>query len=303
MNIPGLTVIPGTPDPAFPNALPVLGFIETSFVNQDKQEVSGVDFGANLTLPIGDTVTPAQRTRRIVPAKYELTTDAGDVLRYDGTLSPCNITSCSGSPKWRASWQNTVEFGKATVSLTGLLHQRLRHGLDRLRRRQGRLPGQRGRRGVDRGVCRRYAGALQCQADLERGSHGALQVQRQVHRLRRRTERVRHRATVRTVGGLRPVLVQPGMGRAEHHGPLLPSRREDRFLTNQCCVEAWAAPSGAARFFPGFRSQRSRVFRRRMRAQAECAQLPPHEKSKRDDSGCEFSRPPPPPHIRATGRG
>src|SRR3546814_9946852 len=50
--------------------------------------------------------------------KYELKTDAGDALRYDGTLSPCNITSCSGSPKWRASWQNTLEFGDTAVSLT-----------------------------------------------------------------------------------------------------------------------------------------------------------------------------------------
>ena len=112
-------VIPGVPDPAFPNALPVLGFIETSFTNQDKQEVSGIDFGANLTVPLGDALTWRSSLDASYLAKYELTTDAGDVLRYDGTLSPCNITSCSGAPKWRGSWQNTVEFGKTAVSLTG----------------------------------------------------------------------------------------------------------------------------------------------------------------------------------------
>jgi iron complex outermembrane recepter protein len=51
--------------------------------------------------------------------KFELITDAGDSFRYEGTLSPCNITSCSGAPKYRGAWQNTVEFGNTAVSLTG----------------------------------------------------------------------------------------------------------------------------------------------------------------------------------------
>jgi iron complex outermembrane receptor protein len=119
VNIPGFVVTPGTPDAAFPNALPVLGFIQSSFTNQDKEEVSGIDFGANYTVPLGDSVTLHSSLDASYLQKYELTTDAGDVLRYDGTLSPCNITSCSGAPKWRGSWQNTLEIGKATVSLTG----------------------------------------------------------------------------------------------------------------------------------------------------------------------------------------
>ncbi|MEO8016775.1 MAG: TonB-dependent receptor [Pseudomonadota bacterium] len=119
VDIPGLTVIPGIADPSFPNALPALGFIQSSFVNQDKQEVSGIDLGANLTIPLGDTLTLQSSLDASYLQKFELTTDAGVVSRYDGTLSPCNITSCSGAPKWRASWQNTVEFGKTTVSLTG----------------------------------------------------------------------------------------------------------------------------------------------------------------------------------------
>ena len=96
----------------------MLGFIQTSFTNQDKQEVSGIDFGANLSLPIGDTMTWRSSLDVSYLEKFELITDAGDSLRYDGTLSPCNITSCSGAPKWRGSWQNTVSFGATSVSLT-----------------------------------------------------------------------------------------------------------------------------------------------------------------------------------------
>jgi iron complex outermembrane recepter protein len=119
VNIPGFNAVPGTPDPAFPNALPVLGFVETSFVNQNKQEVSGIDFGANLTLPLGDKLTLKSSLDLSFLQKFELTQDDGTVSRYDGTLSPCNITSCSGAPKYRGSWQNTVTFGAASVSLTG----------------------------------------------------------------------------------------------------------------------------------------------------------------------------------------
>jgi iron complex outermembrane receptor protein len=112
-------VIPGIPDPAFPNALPVLGFIQTSYVNQDKQKVSGVDFGANLTVPLGDSFTLRTSLDASYLQNYELKSDAGDVFHYAGTLGPCNITSCSGAPKWRGSLQNSVEFGQTTVSLTG----------------------------------------------------------------------------------------------------------------------------------------------------------------------------------------
>ncbi|MBB5704990.1 TonB-dependent receptor domain-containing protein [Sphingopyxis panaciterrulae] len=118
VNIPGITAIAGQPDPAFPNALPVLGFIQSSFTNQDQQTVSGIDFGARASLPIGNSLTWRTDLDASYMLKYELKTDDGDVLRYDGTLSPCNITSCSGSPKWRASWQNTLEFGDTAVSLT-----------------------------------------------------------------------------------------------------------------------------------------------------------------------------------------
>jgi iron complex outermembrane receptor protein len=115
---PNFIVTAGTPDPAHPGALPVLGFIESSFANQNKEEVSGVDIGVNVTVPLSDTLTLRSNLDGSYLAKYQVTTDDGDVLRYDGTLSPCNITSCSGAPKLRASWQNTVEFGKAAISLT-----------------------------------------------------------------------------------------------------------------------------------------------------------------------------------------
>ena len=118
VNIPGIIAIAGVPDPAFPNALPVLGFLQSSYTNQDSEIVSGIDFGANVSVPIGSAMKFRSSIDLSYLGNYTLTTQAGAVLRYDGTLSPCNITSCSGAPKLRGSWQNTIERGDTTVTLT-----------------------------------------------------------------------------------------------------------------------------------------------------------------------------------------
>src|SRR3546814_3218266 len=50
--------------------------------------------------------------------KSDLKPVHGDLLRYDCTLRPCTITSCSCSPQCRASWQNTLVFGDTAVCLS-----------------------------------------------------------------------------------------------------------------------------------------------------------------------------------------
>ncbi|MCX8474496.1 MAG: TonB-dependent receptor [Sphingomonas sp.] len=124
VNIPGIVVTPGTPDTAFPGALPHIGFIEASYVNANQQVVQGVDFGANASFNISDGVKLASSFEASYLDKNHLTIldpftgEAAEPLKFEGTLSPCNTTSCSGSPRWRASWQNTLTFGDTTVSAT-----------------------------------------------------------------------------------------------------------------------------------------------------------------------------------------
>ena len=120
VNIPGINVLPGVPDPNFPNALPHIGFIESSFQNQGSQITRGIDFGINSRMNITDGIRWISSGDASYLMKYQLTDGDGNKLRYDGTLSPCNITSCSGAPKWRFSWQNSFEFGNTT--LTGTLY-------------------------------------------------------------------------------------------------------------------------------------------------------------------------------------
>jgi iron complex outermembrane receptor protein len=124
VNAPGVTVTPGIPNALFPNATPHIGFIETSYANADNQLVQGIDFGVNARFDLMEGVRLTSsleasylHKNRLTPRDL-VTGELQDELRYEDSLSPCNVTSCSGSPAWRGSWQNTVQIGDTTVSAT-----------------------------------------------------------------------------------------------------------------------------------------------------------------------------------------
>ncbi|MEG3177203.1 TonB-dependent receptor [Sphingomonas sp. RB3P16] len=119
VNIPGITVKPGVADPNFPNALPQLGFVQYGFVNTTSQTTSGLDFSGTARLPLGHGINLTSRIDATYLINLEQSLPNGTTQRFDGSLSPCNITSCSGAPKWRGSWSNTLDFnGRGSLSAT-----------------------------------------------------------------------------------------------------------------------------------------------------------------------------------------
>ena len=119
VNIPGVTVIPGTPDAQNPNALPLLGFIQSPFQNANSFLGKGIDFSADVRVPITGGISLRSWLNASYLLKLQQKNDDGTILRFDGTLGPCGWTSCSGAPKLRGTWQNTFEFGdRANLTLT-----------------------------------------------------------------------------------------------------------------------------------------------------------------------------------------
>jgi iron complex outermembrane receptor protein len=123
--VPGVNVIAGIADPQFPNARPLPAFVEFSFQNADEERVQGIDLGADIRHDFGFVKLYSSLDASYL-IRYEVIRKDGSVERYDGTLSPCDYTSCSGSPKWRGSWQNTLTFGN--LNLTGTVYYT--HGYD-----------------------------------------------------------------------------------------------------------------------------------------------------------------------------
>lgn len=119
VDIDGLVVTPGAADAENLGALPLLGTIESSFQNADGMMGEGLDFSASASIPLTDNIgwSTSATASYLIRLQQEL--DDGTVNRFDGSLGGCNWTSCSGAPRFRASWQNTLEFAdKGSFSLT-----------------------------------------------------------------------------------------------------------------------------------------------------------------------------------------
>ena len=116
VNVPGITVVPGAIDPDYPNALPLIGFIVYPYSNADSEIASGIDLGVNWTHDFGSFVFS---TNLDMSKLDELSkTISGVKQEYQGTLSPCDVTSCSGAPDLRATWVNRIEMDKLSFALT-----------------------------------------------------------------------------------------------------------------------------------------------------------------------------------------
>ena len=120
VSVPGVTgVVRGTPDPLNPTALPLINSFSSGYKNANSEKASGLDFSGAVRFPIGSSgVRFTSQANASVLLNLALN-NGGNIERYDGTLGPCNITSCSGAPRLRGNWANTLDFnGRGSVTLT-----------------------------------------------------------------------------------------------------------------------------------------------------------------------------------------
>lgn len=115
----GYTVVADVPDSNFPNALPRVAYVYVPFLNQNKQVVSGMDFNASYHAPVlnGKMVWTSTITATYL-GQFDQTQASGEVQHFAGTVGPQDPTAGSGSPRMRANWQNTFDFGKLSLSTT-----------------------------------------------------------------------------------------------------------------------------------------------------------------------------------------
>ena len=105
-------------DPLFPNALPRVLIISVPFVNASSESTSGLDFSATATVPLTPSVRFISRVDVTDIFKFDLHPGDGTVQKYVGTLGPYELSSGAGTPKWRGSWQNTLETDTFSLSAT-----------------------------------------------------------------------------------------------------------------------------------------------------------------------------------------
>jgi iron complex outermembrane receptor protein len=113
-------------DPLFPNALPRPLIINGPYVNAGYFKTEGLDFSANVDLPITDSVRFISRLDVNKILRFNVDFGDGVERKYVGTLGPYELSSGAGTPEWRGNWQNTFEFGDFSVSATAYYVSRIK---------------------------------------------------------------------------------------------------------------------------------------------------------------------------------
>ena len=112
-------------DPLFPNALPRVLIINAPFVNANSARTSGLDMSGTVNFKLGDDVRITSKAEATVIFKYNLN-NGGIIQKYAGTLGPYELSSGNGTTKWRGNWQNTIEYGKFSGTVTAYYVGRLK---------------------------------------------------------------------------------------------------------------------------------------------------------------------------------
>ena len=120
----GYSVVTYPVDPAFPAATPVVAIINSPYANAAEIQTSGLDFSALFQKRFSPSFrfSSELEVTKIFKFNFRPCTDNADpgcdVQKYAGTLGPYQLSSGAGTPDWRGSWSNSVEFGRATVTGT-----------------------------------------------------------------------------------------------------------------------------------------------------------------------------------------
>jgi iron complex outermembrane receptor protein len=113
----GYTVTLNGPDPEHPDAIQTVSVVNASYVNAQSQRTAGIDFTAQVQLPLGNGLKWSSLFEATRILKSNLKTPSG-TQKYAGTQGPYVLSSGAGTPAWRGSWSNSLSFGPATLTAT-----------------------------------------------------------------------------------------------------------------------------------------------------------------------------------------
>lgn len=117
----GVTLTLNPVDPAHPTLRPTVYSVNFLYSNGNTLQTSGMDFQVQATAKFGQDVKLTSIFEATDIFEYNVDDGTGTgIQKYVGTLAPYAVTSASGTPRWRASWQNTLE--KGPFSLTGTVN-------------------------------------------------------------------------------------------------------------------------------------------------------------------------------------
>ncbi len=226
----GITVTPDVADPDHPEATILRpGIVNLGYINAASLVTSGIDLALQARIPLPRPLSDIKWTstgQATYILGYTITYPGVGLESYAGTLGPANVTSASGTPRWRANWANTFTYQAPRRDRHGQLHKRLqahRRGRHWPRHPEQLRPGA-------AGLLRRSA-ALRREQFRRRGSDHQLLAERPPESLHEHLQHLRQRSAAR-YRHLWRLSVQPCLGRGRNSATRLPLRHHRPFLNN-----------------------------------------------------------------------
>ena len=115
---PGYTIIADNADPNAPTALPRPLVVKAPYINANSLRTDGLDVNLHANYDLwGDSkfISDLNMTKIF---SWKMIFPDGSSQQYVGTEGPYILSSGAGTPRYRASWANTVTIRKAEVTAT-----------------------------------------------------------------------------------------------------------------------------------------------------------------------------------------
>lgn len=118
----GISVTPDVADPDHPEATILRpGIVNLGYINAAKLVTSGIDLALGARIPLPRPLQDIKWTstgQATYILGYTITYPGTGLQSYAGSLGPANISSASGTPRWRANWANTFTYKRLAVTAT-----------------------------------------------------------------------------------------------------------------------------------------------------------------------------------------
>lgn len=115
---PGYSIVADTADPLYPNAIPRPVVVSAPYVNKGSIITDGLDLSATAVFALTGTLNYTTQFNATHIFEYFSIIPGQPTLQYAGTESPCEYTSCEGTPRNRFTWSHTLDFAPYSVTAT-----------------------------------------------------------------------------------------------------------------------------------------------------------------------------------------
>jgi iron complex outermembrane receptor protein len=114
----GYTITLDNPDPANPNAPARPIIVSSPYVNANSLTTQGYDVDLQVNFKPTAATKAISELNLTEISSFRINQPDGTSQQYVGTEAPYILSSGAGTPRYRASWANTLIYGKATITGT-----------------------------------------------------------------------------------------------------------------------------------------------------------------------------------------